>query len=205
MAADRTHRDEKRSAGRRRSDAAPAAPTAAPGHPLQRLQRQIGNAAVARMLARQPAPEEDEEGTLQASPEVGLAGGPVSDALAGRINRQRGQGAALDAGLRANMEGALATSFEDVRVHTGAESQQLNRSISAKAFTTGNDIFLGQNASPSDQSLMAHELTHVVQQRSMPTGGPMTVGPADDAYEHQAEGMAAQTAQRSGTAAEAEE
>jgi hypothetical protein len=204
------------------------------------LQRQVGNAQIARMLAqraeapekededeqaiqakhdpslaqRAEAPEkededeqaiqakhdpslaqraaaEEEENPLQASPEVGLEGGPVSAGLAAKIDSQRGGGAPLDTGLRSEMEGALGANFDGVRVHTGAESQQLNRSISAKAFTTGSDIFLGQGASAGDHSLMAHELTHVVQQQSMTGGGPMTVGPAGDSYEQQADATAA--------------
>ena len=59
------------------------------------------------------------------------------------------------------------------------------------AFTTGNDIFFGEGASPSDRGLLAHELTHVAQQRGMTGGGPLTVGPADDAYEAEAEARAA--------------
>lgn len=97
------------------------------------------------------------------------------------------------------MEQQLGASFEDVRVHTGTESHALNRSISAQAFTTGSDIFLGPGASPSDHQLMAHELTHVVQQRSMAASGPMTVGPAGDSYEQQADAVAAQ-AKAPGTA-----
>lgn len=165
-----------------------------PQHPLLDLQRTVGNAQIASMLAQREAmPEEEEEnGTLQAMPEVGLEGGPVSDAVASRINASRGGGAALESGIRASMEQQLGDSFEDVRVHTGAESHQLNRSISAQAFTTGSDIFLGAGASPNDHSLMAHELTHVVQQRSMSASGPMTVGPAGDSYERQADAVAAQ-------------
>ncbi|GAB4115148.1 MAG: hypothetical protein OHK0050_20200 [Roseiflexaceae bacterium] len=127
---------------------------------------------------------------LQAKPEVGLEGGPVSDGVANQINSMRGQGSSLSDSMRNSMEQSFGTSFEDVRVHTGTESSALNQRISARAFTTGNDIFLGQQASASDHSLMAHELTHVVQQRSMSGGGPMTVGPAGDSYEQQADQMA---------------
>jgi hypothetical protein len=127
---------------------------------------------------------------LQAKPEVGLAGGPVSDDVANQINSMRGQGSSLSDSIRSSMEQAFGTSFEDVRVHTGTESSALNQRISARAFTTGNDIFLGQQASASDYSLMAHELTHVVQQRSMSGGGPMSVSPAGDSYEQQADQMA---------------
>jgi len=194
------------------ADADAADPTP---HPLHTLGRQLGNAQIARMLAqresmpeeeeeqvqakhdlaqREGMPQEEDEEQVQAKPEVGLEGGPVSDALAGRIESQRGGGSPLDDGTRSTMEGALGSSFEDVRVHSDTDSAQLNHSISAKAFTTGSDIFLGQGASASDHDLMAHELTHVVQQRDMSASGPLTVGPAGDSYEQQADAPAAAVA-----------
>ena len=213
-----------------------AAEHGTPAHPLLALQRQVGNAQIARMLAqraaapeeeeelvqarhdmaqRDSAPEEEEElvqarhdtaqrhgdeDQIQAQPEVGLEGGPVSDSVASRIDSQRGGGSPLDMGTRSTMESAFGTDFEDVRVHSSSESDTLNRNISAKAFTTGSDIFLRQDSSPSDQNLMAHELTHVVQQRTMgSTGGGMTVGPAGDSHEQQAD--AAATAVTSGQTA----
>lgn len=177
-------------------------------HPLITLQRQLGNAQVARMLAqREHAPEEEElqakhdsalqreeapeEEELQASPEVGLEGGPVSAGVADQIKAARGNGSALDDGMRGDMETSFGTSFEGVRVHDDPAAHQLSRNISAKAFTTGNDIFLGAGASASDRSLMAHELTHVVQQREMSSSGPMSVGPAGDSHEQEADTVAA--------------
>ena len=200
--------DRARASAQRPRAAEQAHPGAdTPQHPLLDLQRTVGNANVARLLAQRAAmPEEEEEqtGKIQALPEVGLAGGPVSDVLASRINASRGGGSSLGDDLRGNMEQQFGTSFEDVRVHTGAESHQLNRSISAQAFTTGSDIFLGAGASATDQRLMAHELTHVVQQRSMPTSGAMTVGPAGDSYEQQADTVAAQVAASGASVAQRE-
>jgi hypothetical protein len=145
---------------------------------------------------------EDEE-KIDAKPEVGLEGGPISADLSGRINAKRGGGAALDEGTRASMEGAFGADFTNVRVHTDAESDALNRGISAKAFTTGSDIFFRKDASPGDHSLLAHELTHVVQQRSGGgSGGGMTVGPAGDSHEQHADAMS--SAVTSGTAATAQ-
>ena len=196
---------------RRNAEAAGPTPDAAIApHPLLTLQRQLGNAQIARMIAQRAAPEEDEESIqtqhdpalaqraaadeeeepIQAKPEVGLEGGPISDALAGRIQAQRGSGAALDDAQREQMEAAFGTSFQDVRIHTGSEADALNRSISAKAFTTGNDIFFRHDASPNDPELLGHELTHVVQQRTLNHSGPLSVGPAGDSYEQQADAMA---------------
>jgi hypothetical protein len=69
------------------------------------------------------------------------------------------------------MEQALGVDFGAVRVHTGARSDQLNRSLQAAAFTSGQDIYFRRGAyspaSPRGTALLAHELTHVVQQRNL--------------------------------------
>jgi Domain of unknown function (DUF4157) len=89
------------------------------------------------------------------------------------------------------MEASFGTSFRDVRVHTDPQANMLNRRLTARAFTTGNDIFLRGDASPADGRLLAHELSHVVQQRSMSAGGGgMHVGAAGDAHESHADAAA---------------
>ena len=122
------------------------------------------------------------------TPKVGLEGGPVGADISSQIDSMRGGGSSLGSGFLEKMEGGFGTSFQDVRVHQDAQSDVLNRQMTAKAFTTGSDIFLRSDASTSDEHLMAHELTHVVQQRSgIGNGGPMTAGPADDPLEHEAD------------------
>nr|MCM0593799.1 DUF4157 domain-containing protein [Gloeotrichia echinulata DEX184] len=63
---------------------------------------------------------------------------------------------------------AFGADFSGVKVHTDGQSDQLNRSIQARAFTTGQDVFFRQGeynpGSRGGQELIAHELTHVVQQ-----------------------------------------
>jgi hypothetical protein len=102
------------------------------------------------------------------------AGGPLTGDLAGRIASARG-GSPLPGPLRATMEASIGADFRGVRVHTDAESAQLSRSLGARAFTHGRDIFLGAGrhdpASTSGQRLLAHELTHVVQQGAAPRLG----------------------------------
>jgi hypothetical protein len=153
-----------------------------------RLHQTLGNATVARMMAqRQAGTEED----VQAQHErVGSEGGPVGPDTASRIQAMRGSGSPLDSATRATMEATFGTSFGDVRVHTGSESNTLNRRLTARAFTTGSDIFLRNDANPSDSRIMAHELSHVVQQRSMTSSGAMRVGPAGDQHEQHADHMA---------------
>lgn len=157
-------------------------------------------------VRRAAAEAEDEEVRAKRSdePVVGLEGGPVSAAVEQRIDAKRGSGAALESGTRASMEASFGESFQDVRIHQDSEANSLNRSLGAKAFTTGNDVFFRQDASPGDHSLLAHELTHVVQQRDGAAGasGGMQVGPANDAME-QAADSAASTISAGGAVAQA--
>lgn len=62
------------------------------------------------------------------------------------------------------MEPRFGADFSHVRLHTGQEAHQTASQIRARAFTYGHDIWLGKGESESDRTLMAHELTHVVQQ-----------------------------------------
>jgi hypothetical protein len=197
--------DQKATLRRRESgETGPGAADAGGAHSFLRLQSQVGNAYIARLLA-QRAEEEDElqashdlsqraqeEDELQAKHErVGVEGGAVGPDTASRIESMRGGGSSLDDGTRTSMESAFGTSFSDVRVHTDGESDALNRRLTARAFTTGSDIFLRRDASPSDSRLLAHELTHVVQQRSMGgSAGGMRVGAAGDNHERHADAVA---------------
>ncbi|MCT7973038.1 eCIS core domain-containing protein [Laspinema olomoucense] len=99
-----------------------------------------------------------------------IEGGEASSDLESSISQAKSGGSPLDNAIRPKMESAFGTDFSSVRVHTDANSDTLNRSISARAFTTGQHIFFKKgeyNPSHSGgQELIAHELTHVVQQNS---------------------------------------
>ncbi|MCT7997461.1 eCIS core domain-containing protein [Laspinema olomoucense] len=100
---------------------------------------------------------------------LGGEGGDVSSEWESELNRARGGGQPLSPSLREPMEREFGADFGGVRVHTGAQADALSRSIQAKAFTTGQDVFFRQGAyepcSSGGQELLAHELTHVVQQQ----------------------------------------
>jgi hypothetical protein len=99
------------------------------------------------------------------------------------------------------MEQAFRSDFGGVRVHTDQQADQLNRSVQAKAFTIGSDIYFRKgNYGPSSaggQELLAHELTHVVQQggSNHQVQGKLTLGPAGDRYEQEADQAAADVTQ----------
>ena len=62
------------------------------------------------------------------------------------------------------MEPRFGVDFSEVRVHQGSESAKMNKALSAQAFTVGHNIFLGAGKAVDNSHLLAHELTHVVQQ-----------------------------------------
>ncbi|MEH2241037.1 eCIS core domain-containing protein [Nostoc sp.] len=119
-------------------------------------------------LQRRSKPEEELQAKLTLQRREAIAGGETSTDLESTINRARGSGQPLEAGLQQSMGQAMGADFSRVRVHTDAQSDQLNQSIQAKAFTTGQDVFFRhgryQPGSRGGQELIAHELTHVVQQ-----------------------------------------
>lgn len=120
---------------------------------LLQLQRQHGNRYVQRVLAISRQGEES---------------GEVSPEVEAGIQRQHGGGQALERPVKSQMESAFGTDFSSVRVHANAEANKLNEALNARAFTTGQDIFFRQGEyspnSSQGKELLAHELTHTVQQ-----------------------------------------
>lgn len=176
---------------------------ASPGQVLH-LQRNYGNRAVQRLMKRSEL-EQKAEGEAP----VGLEGGEVSGEVQRQIDAGQGGGQTLDKKVGDSLGGAMGADFSNVRVHTDSQADTLNRSLSAEAFTTGSDIYFSQGAySPgtsSGKELLAHELTHVVQQ-SGGSGGPvqtkLTVGPAGDKYEQEADDVASQVMRQPEAAAQ---
>jgi hypothetical protein len=155
-------------------------PTHEAGQAVSALQSLVGNRAVQRLLAQRS----------------GNAPFELDDSTANRIDQQRGSGQSLDNEAGEKLGGAMGVDFSDVRVHTTPESNQLNQELGARAFTTGQDIFFNegeyQPQSSAGQELLAHELTHVVQQGTGEVSGAsrMTVNAPGDTYEQQADDVA---------------
>ena len=108
--------------------------------------------------------QEEEEETVQAksrSPSVQLN-------LEQRLATQKGKGQPLSAEVRAFMEPRFGVDLGGVRVHTGGEAVQLTQALKAQAFTHGQDVYFGAGkydpGTDAGKRLLAHELTHVVQQ-----------------------------------------
>ena len=135
--------------------------------PVTAVQRQEDEELQMKTVQRQ----EDEElqmKPLQRQSTAGYSEGEVSTDVEQTIQSARGSGQPLSDTIRTPMESAFGADFSSVSVHTNSQSDALNQSLQARAFTTGQDIFFRQGeynpSSSSGQELLAHELTHVVQQ-----------------------------------------
>ncbi len=89
------------------------------------------------------------------------------------LAQSSGQGFALGESNRHAMEAAFGADFKGVRIHTDARAVQMNQQLGAQAFTHGRDIYFNRGkynpGTSTGQHLLAHELTHVVQQRQAST------------------------------------
>lgn len=117
------------------------------------------------LVQRQP---EDEEEELLQTKELDGHTPEVTPSVASKIASMQGGGKPLPAAERAFFEPRFERSFSQVRIHTGGQAAEAARSVRARAFTAGRDIVFGPGAyapeSASGRRLLAHELTHVVQQ-----------------------------------------
>jgi hypothetical protein len=182
---------------RQRQDSQQSEPRADRGGDANHLLSALGNARVQRLM--RSALHRQADGSAS-----------VDDDIAKSIQAKRGGGEALDEGVRRNLEPAFGEDFSDVRVHADSEANSLNHEVQAEAFTTGKDIFFREgkyNPGSSDgQKLLAHELTHVVQQRDAPPTSELTVSDPEDASEREAGHVADSfSAQPAGVSRQAEE
>lgn len=119
---------------------------------------------IGRSVQRKCAHCEEEEKKLMRKEQSGGSGTGISSSPLFNA----GSGTPLHPGVKGKMEHAFNTDFSAVRVHTGSQATELNNAVNARAFTYGNDIYFNHGAYASDtyegQKLLAHELTHVVQQ-----------------------------------------
>ncbi len=152
-------------------------------HAIASLQSTAGNRAVATTLQR-----EQEQRS------------PVHDVIAS-------PGRSLDTHLRVQLEQNLGADLSGVRVHDTAAAQASAQSVSARAYTVGDNIVLGSgvnSALDEGKRTLAHEAVHVLQQRAGPVDGTPAPGgirisdPADR-FERQADQIASSIAPRSGS------
>ena len=92
----------------------------------------------------------------------------VNSEIEQKIKTTKSLGKPLEKGIKSEMESKFGADFSDVKIHTGSYSSELNKKLKSYAFTYGNHIYFGEGKySPetvSGKKLLAHELTHVIQQ-----------------------------------------
>jgi hypothetical protein len=133
------------------------------------LQRAVGNAGTSSLVEEERSPVHDVVGS--------------------------GGGSPLDTATREDMETRFGHDFGDVRVHTDGAAHDSAKSVNAQAYTVGSNIVFQRDkydpSSDSGKHMLAHELTHVVQQRSGPVdgtdaGGGVKVSDPSDRFEREA-------------------
>lgn len=122
------------------------------------LQRAVGNAGVGSVLAEDPAEDRS----------------PVHDVISS------GGGRPLTPDVRTDMETRLGHDFGDVRVHNDSAAHESAKSVSAQAYTVGSNVVFQRDTydpgSQAGKTMLAHELTHVVQQRQGAVDGTAAAG-----------------------------
>lgn len=133
-------------------------------------QKSESGEASAGMVQLKCAHCEEEEKKLQKKPDAGGGAGVAAPSIESAIQSSRGSGSPLPDGTRKQMESGFGTDFSGVRIHNDQSSAQLSQQLNAQAFTTGQDIYFNSGKYNTNhtagQHLLAHELTHVVQQDS---------------------------------------
>ncbi|MFJ3964751.1 DUF4157 domain-containing protein [Streptomyces sp. NPDC090036] len=181
--------------------AATAQQVTAPPVGLMALQAGAGNAAVVQMLHRAGRLRDEEQHQhsdgcgherAEHAGHAGQAGQPavqrstVHDVL-------RAPGRPMDHATRTDMEARLGADFSDVRIHEGSAARASAAEVGARAYTSGSHVVLGDGG--GDKHTLAHELTHVIQQRQGPVAGTdngagLRVSDPSDRFEREAEANA---------------
>lgn len=118
----------------------------------------------------------DDENNIQRKNKVQRKSGAeeetASSDIENRINASKGSGAALPDETRGQMEDSFSADFSNVRIHNDSASAQMSDDLEAQAFTHGNDIYFSEGKydtkSSAGKELLAHELTHTIQQGESP-------------------------------------
>ena len=129
---------------------------------------------VAERVMRAPAPDShmSDIGTNGGPPNGdGSNGGSPGDVVSGVSAVTRDPGVALDPAAKAFMEPRFGFDFSRVRIHADTQAAESAQAVSARAFTLGDHVVFGAGeyapGSPDGRRLLAHELTHVVQQKGV--------------------------------------
>lgn len=127
------------------------------------------------------AKEEDNE--LQMSP-AAASGSSDSPNIESTLNSSKGGGSPLSGKIKTEMESGIGADFSNVRIHNDSTAVQMNQQLGAQAFATGNNIYFNEGKyNPNSQKgkhLLAHELTHTVQQGATIRKKPQEISSAPE-------------------------
>ena len=125
--------------------------------------------------------KEEEETAVQAK--SGSADKNASG-IENQLSASKGGGNPMDSKTKGEMESGFGTDFSGVRVHNDQNAAEMNNQLGSQAFTNGNDIYFNEGKynpqSDSGKHLLAHELTHTVQQGASPSVQPKTIQKAEE-------------------------
>jgi hypothetical protein len=132
----------------------------------------IANQVTASKPVRGPAPAESISRTSTQPQAKAEAGAQAIGAHSSDLESTKGGGSPMADPLRNDMEDRMGADFSNVRVHTDSKAQDMSSGISAEAFAHGNDIYFNKGKyapeSKEGKHLLAHELTHTIQQDASP-------------------------------------
>lgn len=136
-----------------------------------KIMRMPETSFVQRKAAGSCGEYDDEHVRLKRAPFIqtkGADGGTASDAVSSKIKDTKGGGTSMADSTKSFMENSFGSDFSDVRIHTGDYAAQMSNELNAQAFTVGSDIYFNSGkyapGASDGKHLLAHELTHVVQQ-----------------------------------------
>ncbi|WP_415957793.1 DUF4157 domain-containing protein [Streptomyces sp. 021-4] len=157
---------------------------------LMELQASVGSGAVVQML-RQAEGEEGHQHGAGCGHGSGGGVGVVQRSAVHDVLRTPGR--PLDDATRSDMEARLGADFSDVRIHNDSAARASAAEVGARAYTSGSHVVIGDGG--GDRHTLAHELTHVIQQRSGPVAGTVNsaglkVSDPSDRFEREAEANA---------------
>ncbi len=128
--------------------------------------------------------KEDEDAPVQTK-RFDQAPPAPSNNIGSQLKNSKGQGSPLPSDVKTEMETGFGADFSNVKVHTGTQAAEMNQSLRAKAFTNKGDIYFNQGnfdpASKDGKFLLAHELTHTIQQGAATPKADLKQDPAQQA------------------------
>ncbi|MFD3663126.1 DUF4157 domain-containing protein [Streptomyces sp. NPDC058659] len=166
-----------------------------PASEAPHIQRTAGNSALVQLLhqAGHPWAQEQHQHTAGCGHQQNTRAEQPAVQRSAVHDVLRSSGRPLDDATRTDMEARLGADFSDVRVHDDSAARASASEVGARAYTSGNHVVIGDGG--GDGHTLAHELTHVIQQRQGPVAGTdngdgLKVSDPSDRFEREAEANA---------------